>query len=287
VTKLFKEPLLQFILLGAVLFGVYSWVSSSRASKQENLDRKFTVSRLQIEALATQHQSRWNRPPTDEELKNLVDELIREEVLYREALTLKLDENDNVIRRLLRQKLELITENIASMAQPSDRDLQQFLEENPDPFREPPRFTFRQIFLNPDKRGDAIHTEAASLLADLNEAGPKANIDELGDRLMAIDTEYTDTPEWQISRAFGQGFTDQLAQLPLGEWTGPILSGYGMHLVLLENLVDDRLPALADIREKVAQEWTAAQAKQLKEDVYQELRNQYKITVEEASDPGP
>src|SRR6476659_3404233 len=161
--KALREPLLHFLLLGATIFGAYRLLSDARATRPGSI----VVTEGRIEALVAAFTRTWQRPPTASEREGLIREYIREEVYVREAITLGLDQDDVVIRRRLRQKLEFVSEDLSSQADPTDGQLRAYLNAHQDAFRVEPHFTFRQVFLDPQRRGDKLSRDAARLLTGL------------------------------------------------------------------------------------------------------------------------
>ena len=182
-----KEPLTHFLVLGAALFIVYPWLPGESPGDAADI----VVTLGQIEAMEIGFTRTWQRPPTKADLEGLIREYVREEICAREAAKMGLDRNDTIIRRRLRQKLEFITEDTA-LDEPADAELDAFLTSNPSLFRVDDRFTFRQIFLNPELRGDSLESDAALLLAQLREAGGDIDITALGDSLL-LDQDHRDT----------------------------------------------------------------------------------------------
>ncbi len=186
-----------------------------------------------------------------------MDELIRdrvlEEVYCREAKALGLDQDDTIIRRRLRQKLEFLAEDFAATAEPTEAELAGYLVKHPGRFSQEQRFTFRQLFLNPQKRGDQLEAEAAALLARLKQEGPNADASALGDSSL-LAREFTDEPQRAVASQFGQEFAVELAQVRPGVWSGPIQSGYGTHLVFVNARTEGRVAALDEVRDQVKRE---------------------------------
>jgi hypothetical protein len=147
IKRILREPLLHFLLLGAAMFAVYSVVSKDAGNEPSAI----VLTQGKIANLATGFARTWQRPPTTEELDRLIRGYIREEVYYREALKLGLDRDDTVIRNRMQQKLEFISEDAAAMAGPSETDLQAFLDGHPGKFRVERQFTFRQVYLDPER----------------------------------------------------------------------------------------------------------------------------------------
>jgi hypothetical protein len=208
----------------------------------------------------------------------MVEDFIMEEILYREALALGLDRDDVILRRRLRQKMEFLFEDVSTQVAPTDEELQTYLDEDPDKFRTEPRVTFTQVYLSRDRRGDNLVSDAEQLLSKLT---PDASEDPsaLSDPFM-LDLNCVQCPRSQVARLHGAEFADEVIGLELGIWSGPIISGYGAHLVFVTERIDSRIPALEEIRDVVEREWYAARRREANETFYQALRDKYTITVE-------
>ena len=270
-----KEPLLHFVLLGAAIFAAYSLLSGGSSGEPG----KIVITQGQLESMVVAYTRAWRRPPTSEELQGLIRDRVREEVYYREALAMGLDKDDVVIRRRLRQKMEFIAEDVVGQAQPTDDELNAYLQANPDKFRAQPLLTFIQVYLSPSKRGANLARDAARLLAQLNRAGGKADVSELGDSLM-LDQQFNALPVSEIGKLFGDKFAAKLAELAPGQWKGPIESGYGAHLVLVSERTEGRLRPLAEVRDAVSREWTVARRMEANEKLYAEMLKRYVVTIE-------
>jgi hypothetical protein len=280
---LLREPLAHFVLLGAALFLIYGALHRDGSDGPGAI----VVSRGQIEHLTAGFSRVWQRPPTAQELDQMIRDHIREEVYYREALAMGLERDDTVIRRRLRQKLEFVSADIAALAEPSDGDLQAFLVSHADRFRTEPSFTFTHVYLNPERHGDRLALDAAALLARLNAAGARTDVSTLGDRFL-LPRSFEAAPASEIARQFGEAFARAVDDATPGEWHGPVESGYGAHLVLVSARTEGRLPALDEVRETVRREWMNAEREKVNEALYQRLLARYQVTIEqpEAADAG-
>lgn len=274
--RLLKEPLLHFLVVGALLFASYGLMNRRDAPEAEGI----VVAQGKIENLRASFSRVWQRPPSSVELDGLIQDYIREEVLAREAKGLGLDRDDTVIRRRLRQKMEFVAGDLAGQGEPSEAELEEFLAKHPDLFRTEPRFTFQQIYLSADRRGDRLQQDAARLLAELNQAGAKTDLQKLGDPTL-LSPELADVPAVEVTREFGEEFTRQLAKIPTGRWHGPVISGYGAHLVWMEDRKDGRIPELAEVREQIAREWADTRRREGNEHFYQDLLKRYAVTIEQ------
>ena len=273
--KLLREPLVHFLLLGAGLFVAFGLVGERTGSEPGEI----VATQGQIESLAIGFARTWQRPPTDTELEGLIQDYIREEVYYREAMALGLDKDDIVIRRRLRQKMEFVTDDVAAQAEPTDDELSAYLKAHPETFRVERRFTFSQVYLNPDRHGQNLARDAELLLAKLNEAGGKADVSALGDPFL-LSHEFEAVPGSEVAKQFGEAFAAKLGALSPGQWQGPVESGYGVHLVFVGQRTGGRVPALEEVREAVRREWANAERLEANEKLYQGLLKRYTVTIE-------
>ena len=272
IRTLWREPLLHFVLIGAALFLYYDFVG--RGDSEAPAAKRIIVSSGQVEQLVANFERTWSRPPTPQELDAIVESHVREEVFYREALAMGLDQNDPMVRRRMRMKLEFMLEDLSGQ-DASDEVLSDFLKRNTDSFRDEVQLTLRQVYLNPDQRPN-LENDAGQLLSRLSDgSAPEA----LGDHTLAPRT-YELARQSEIARDFGDEFARQVAALPVGAWSGPVYSPFGAHLVKVEARIDARLPELAEIRDEVLREYLAEKSDQQKNLAYEKLRQDYEITVE-------
>ena len=282
--SLLREPLVQFLLLGAALFAIDAWLRPAAAPATGG---EIVVSEARIRNLAQNFARTWQRPPTREELEGLVESHIREEVMVREALALGLDRDDAIIRRRLQQKVEFVSEEAAALARPTDDELNVYLKANADAFRVEPRATFTQVFLDPAKHAGTIDADAKRLQETLNRAGAQPDFANMGDRLTLLEPRYENASQGEIARLFGADFADALVKQPVGKWDGPIRSGYGAHLVRVDALQPGGTPSLEEVRPLVEREWTNAKRQALSKAFYEKLRSKYAIKVQMLEAPKP
>ena len=267
-----REPLLHFAILGAILF----WLSGARGGLG-GPDRRIALGAGDVAQLVAGFERTWQRPPTQQELDGLLEDRVREEIYYREALALGLDRDDTIVRRRMRQKLEFLSEDLAAV-EPGEAELEAWLAANRAAFREEPRLSFRQVYLSRDRRGEALRADAERLLAKLRAAGDAAEPAEAGDPLL-LPGESAELSRSEVARLFGGGFAARVFELAPGRWEGPVESAYGLHLVLVRARREGRDPALAEVRDAVAREWLADRRQQAREDLYRELRSRYQVEI--------
>jgi len=275
--NLLREPLVHFMFIGAAIYLLYGAFAEP---VMDETDKTIVVSAGEIEWMQSSWQKRWNRPPTDKEMDGLVQQYIRETVLYREALTMGLNQHDQVIRRRLAQKLEFLAKDLVALTPPTDEELQAYFVEHQDRYQEPARYTFTQVFVDPDKRGDATLADAEKIKATLIAQGDAIDAaGALGDDFM-LQNYYPEKDPIEIQKNFGSGFTESLVDLSPGQWHGPVLSGYGVHLVYVSNVSEPPAPVFAEVRERVTQDWRTDRGEELNEKFYANLRDQYTIVIE-------
>ena len=188
-----------------------------------------------------------------------------------------LDRDDPIVRRRMTQKVEFVFEDLTALEDPGDTELQAFLDANPAPYRQPARFSFRQVFLNVNERGRSAEANAKELLTMLRT--DDADADTLGDSLMMLPDEFNLATEQDIERALGREFVLALQQTPTDDWHGPIATGFGLHLVYINQRIDGDIPELGEIREMVFRDWASEKRKQSNKAFYEALRKRYKVTI--------
>ena len=279
--KLLREPLLHFMVIGAAIYLLYGVFAETLPEAD---DKTFVVTAGEIEWMQTSWQKRWNRPPTAAEFDGLVQQYIKETVMYREALTMGLNQHDQVIRRRLAQKLEFLAKDLVALTPPTEEELQSYFESHLDRYQEPTRYTFTQVFIDPDKRGDTTLEDAEVIKATLVAQGEAIeDAGALGDDFM-LQNYYPEKDQSEIQKHFGSGFAESLIELSTGQWHGPVLSGYGVHLVYVSNIIEPPAPVFAEVRERVVQDWTMDRSEELNEQFYANLRDRYTVVIEDPTE---
>jgi hypothetical protein len=275
--RLFREPLIQFLLIGACIYGAYALF----ANPQEDFrDSRVHVDSNRINALISEWESRWKRPPTRTEIDAVIQSYIREDVLYKQAVAMGLNEDDPVTRRRMAQKLEFLTSDLADMVEPSNVELETYFEEHQAVYQQPDLVTFRQVYFNPDKRGEATLNDAENALVQLQaEVTVDASSSELGDSSM-IQNAFLTVTEAQISRQMGSEFAQSVMKLEAGQWSGPVLSGYGVHLVYVDEYQAAAATVIDDVKTKVLADWQEQQRENFNLDFLNSLKQRYEIIID-------
>jgi hypothetical protein len=267
LNRLLREPLLHFAVLGAALFGVYR-VVAPRGSDTSAI----AISSDQIVSMAEQFRSVWQRPPTREELEQLIAARVRDEVLYREGLALGLERDDPVVRNRVRQKVEALAED-ASTAVPTDAELQAYLDAHRQQFVRPAALSFEQVYFDPARREATLESDVGrareALRAGRSAAGDPTLLPPQMERALPAD----------IQAVFGAEFEAAARSLPAGPWSEPIRSSFGLHLVRVTARTESSAPMLGEARDAVLREWSRARSVEARERFYASLRERYSIEI--------
>ena len=270
---LLKEPLFQFLVLGAALFGLFHLVGKPKTDAPERI----VVSSARIDNLADGFARTWRRPPGKEELQGLVDDYIRDEVFYREGRAAGLDRDDVIIRRRVRQKMEFFAED-ASVPEPSEAELAAYLAANPERFKTEDRLTFHQVFLSATRRGAAIDRDSQQVSNAL--ADTAVDTTAIGDSFL-LGEEFQTVSLSELAGIFGDVFAKRMSVIEQGRWQGPVPSSFGQHFVYISERIPGSLPALDAVRDAVRREWSNARRLEAEQKLYGSLRERYEIVVEQ------
>jgi PPIC-type PPIASE domain len=273
-SALLREPLFQFLVLGAAVFGLFHLADKERAE----VPARIVVSSARIANLADGFARTWRRPPGKEELQGLVDDYIRDEVFYREGRAAGLDRDDVIIRRRVRQKMEFLAEDI-SAPEPSEEQLAAYLKANPERFRTEDRLTFQQVFLSAARRGRAIDDDSKQVANALDRAEAAVDKTALGDPFL-LGEEFQAVSHSEVTSLFGESFAKQIFVMEQGRWQGPISSSFGQHFVHIGERISGTLPPLDGVREAVRREWSKARRVEAEQKLYGSLRERYEIVLE-------
>ena len=259
----FKDPLILFFIGGAVLFAIAEFVDSEEISYQIDI-RESDLSRLK-----DQWAMQMRRPATEQELENLTEQLIKEEIYYREAKRLGLDQNDTIVRRRMVQKLTFLTEDIAATDMPDEKALKDHYDQNIEKYRQPKRYSFQHRYFSSDRREDAKQDAEISLF----------NTKDLGDPFMLQKT-YNKRSAREIADLFGREFSESIANLEPGkQWQGPVKSAYGFHTLLLESTQESYLKDYEAVKERVLIDFQQETRRVANEQYFLNLRNKYSVNL--------
>ncbi|HBP87167.1 MAG TPA: peptidylprolyl isomerase [Nitrospirales bacterium] len=279
MNNFFKEPLVHFLLAGAVVFAVYGLVND-RTNAESKEERMVRISAGQVEWLKQTWARQKGRPPNTEELQGMVAGYLKEELLAREARELKLDEDDTIVRRRLAQKMDFMVQDTAQLAEPGEDELRQLLESHSVRFQTPARITFTHVFFNRDARGEKTRADALVALEQLpkTQTGSES---EFGDRFLS-QYDFHETEEQAVASVFGPEFARRIFTVPPGNWQGPLESGFGLHLVLVTKKEPARLPDFTTVRDDVVALWRQQQERESRERYFSGLLEKYEVVMDES-----
>jgi peptidyl-prolyl cis-trans isomerase C len=279
-----REPLLHFLLIGIALFGAYSYMHRGRGGVQSSRQIMLTLDELR--QMDMYFESQWHRQPTTAELQAMLEDKVREEVLYREALAMGLDKDDTIVKRRMAQKMQFLAEDVAAAHEPSTAELKTWFEKNSNKFALPSRYSFRHLYFSPDTRGKNAQDDASKILVKIAGQPEDSKLGvSLADSFMFQDY-YGDRAPEALAKEFGPQFVVALEKVKPGSWQGPIESGYGWHLVFVDTVIPGRTPALEEIEPDVKIAWLGEQKATAWQKAYQELRAKYTVLLPAPSDKG-
>ncbi len=273
--KIIREPLLHFLLIGAVIFALYYVTNPETNTKQTIVIDDDLVKRI-----GNLFEKQWGRQPNDSEWTSLIDNEIREEVYYRQALKMNLDHNDELIRRRMNQKLDFISSDLVQMKEPADTALQAYYLKHKSKYLQQASYSFSHIYFNADKREHA-KADALALLPTLPATDNNLPaLTKFGDPF-AFAYHTNDAPAKEIDAQMGEGFAAALAKLPVGKWTGPVLSGFGAHLIFINAVKPAAEPDFASIKEQLLNDYRYDFQQQFNQKVYEDFKKEYtlKLTI--------
>lgn len=266
----FNEPLVHFLLAGLALFVFFAW----RGDAVDPESRTITLTEEQVARLAANWEQTWQRPPSQQEIDGLIRDFVKEEVYYREGLRLGLGEDDTIIRRRIRSKMEFLASSELENETPSDASLQAMLDKNPQAYAADARYSFDQIYLTAQDEAGA-RARATQMLSAINKG---TDWQKLGDAI-SLPRRSEQVDRARIAADFGDEFAASLAAIKPGQWAGPFASGFGLHLVRIRAVQASATPKLADVRQKLENDWRAQTVKDREAKAYQALLDSYTIKI--------
>ena len=266
--KILQEPLLHFVVVGSFIFLILSNNEATTTKPQ------VIISKGKINQLTSQFTKTRQRIPSSEELTALINNQVREDLAFKHGAQMGLVENDAIIKRRVQQKLEfMLSDSIASI-KPTKKELQDYLNTHEEKFYISPGYSFKHIYINPQLHENTQIVIANLLTQDLDEI-----YQESGDSMM-LASEYSDVSSAEVSRLLGQTFANNLDVLTLNKWQGPVVSGYGLHVVRIDIKIPSHVAKLNEVLSEVKRDYRIDKQQRALESFYQELQTQYRITVE-------
>jgi len=265
-----------------VLFAANAYLT--RDGVDASAPKRIELTLDDLKQIAIYFEAQWRRPPTQQEFDALVENKVKQEVLYREALAMGLDKDDEIVRRRMAQKMQFIAEDVAGAYEPSTAELKKWYDANSAKFALPGRITFRQLYFSPDQRGTHAHDDAAKALTRLARASIDVKLDAAGSDPMLLQDYYGDRSSEQIAKDFGPSFATAIFGLAPGSWRGPVESGFGWHLVYVDSIVPGRVPAFEEVEGDVKTAWLGEQKAIAWQKAYDAMRAKYVVLLPKPPD---
>jgi hypothetical protein len=279
-----REPLVHFLVIGAGVYALMGWLTEGESQDHE---RAVVVSAADVNALVDQWKKAWMRPPTEEEFTRMINAYVREKVLYNEAVAMGLDAGDIAIEQRLAQKVELLARGLNTPSEPGDEELREWFAENTARFGQPDLYSVEQVFFDPEKREDVVLDDARTALGRLNDLDEvPEDFATYGDRAMQ-QSYLPQYSELELRRLFGAQLVDEIVKLEPGAWHGPLMSGYGAHIVRVVDILRTPTPAFEEVRGQVAEQWMAERINVMSERYIDELISRYDVVIEDAQSRVP
>jgi hypothetical protein len=271
IRKLLSEPLAHFFVLGLALFVLYAVVNDDSGRSAEEI----VVDQGRLSGLVANFEKTWQRPPTADELQNMIDSWVREEILYREGIAIGFDLDDPVIRRRVAQKMTFVADGMVPNS-PSDEELEVWLAANVSDYEIPAVYTLQQVYIDPQRHADDLDIFAKSIQASLDDS---ADAKSLGDSTL-LPAEMTSSSSVELARVFGAEFVSALTDMSVGDWQGPVRSGYGLHFVRIDEHIAAREPVLDEVRAAVVRDVLSDKSQKISEAFYAALSERYTVRIE-------
>ncbi|NKB37278.1 MAG: peptidyl-prolyl cis-trans isomerase [Gammaproteobacteria bacterium] len=275
ISKILREPFFHFLVIGTLLFVLYEL---TRSDSDRTNDDVISISTQDIEGLQEQWLRQHGEEANQDTLSELIESLVYQEVMFREASRLGLDINDTIIRRRLVQKMEFLSSNLAQLRIPDESSLLAYYDENSKQYAIEEKRSFTHIYFSRDRRGERMLDDASRLLEEIKQSESSSRLAEQGDNFI-LQYDYNLRSVDQVARIFGESFAKDLFELPAAKWQGPLLSEYGAHLIRIHSIQPAHVPAFAAVKDKVYNDLTRESLQKLKDESYQALRETYQVRI--------
>lgn len=267
--NILKEPLVHFLLFGLGLFILFGLVN-----KKNDGGDTILIDDYDMKNIIASWEMQWKRLPTDEELKSLIQQNIKQEIFYQEALKMNLDHNDEIIKRRLAQKMQFLSNDLATISEPTEEELEKYYDEHVEEYKTPYSYSLYQIIFSPDQRKDPKN-DALILLDRIKNKTPD-QLEGQGDP-MPFPYAFNQVDASELKRQLGNKFSEELPNLPISQWAGPILSGFGYHLVYIVKRTPPQKPELVSIKDEILRDFEYEKQRKLDELIFQELKKKYQV----------
>lgn len=270
-SRIIKDPLFSFLILGALILVLYSFLNTGKTSIEDN---KIIVTDEDVDRIVQLYERTWNQPPDSLALSRLINDEIKSNIYYNEGLRLNLDHNDEIIRRRLVQKYEFLIEDLIDGTDPTDEELRQFYDDNQDNYKTPKSYSFNHFYFSPDELTDAEKSAKrfydSNLSSDPNAPKGKSNNFFIQSPLISKEVSSL----WQ---EFGKNFGDQVNLIKKQGWHPPVRSGYGWHVLYVLGIDNPQSISFESIRTRINDDFKQKALRDYNAKVYESLKEEYTV----------
>lgn len=266
--RISREPISWFLLLGALVFALDRFTDDTP-------ELEIIVDDALRERLSMVWQASYGRAPHPDELRGLINEHLVEEMLYREALSLGLEQQDQIIRRRLAQKIRFLSEDSLLLEKPSEDDLRAWFQERREQYAPVPRISFQHIYVNAEAQGAHLEPKLSEISRQLAQEEPSSG-PPVGD-LFLLPNSYTDAPLQRVANDLGFAFVEAIESLPVREWSEPVESAYGYHFVWIESRDSGTSAEFEENLERIGRDYQRAQREAANQAFIERLAQKYQV----------
>jgi len=271
---LIREPMFHFLVVGALMFGIAEMIEHHRSQY------RIVVTPERRTRLAESYRQQYGSSPGDRQFDTLLRNYVREEILYREALALGLDRDDEIVRRRLAQKITFLQQDLAFFEAPTEAEVRAWYDSHRDQYTEPDRRSFTHIYFSPDAGDSEARTRAEQALT---QVAHEQNVRDpgLGDAFPG-SSDLVDIDADSAERLFGKSeLKDAIYAAPIATWSGPYRSGFGWHLIYVTHATAGQALAYEDVRDRATQDFEDSRRTSLNQAAIDTIARRYEV-VEEA-----
>ena len=283
IIKWTAQPVVQFMGIGLVMFLINTYILQADSSKNENEYNVFLTAG-EVKSMEQIWLSKWQRPPTELELEGMINQRVEEAILFKEAVKIGLDKNDDIIRQRMSQKLEFLSNDLVKPDSATAEEVRLYFDENIENYTSPANITISQLFVNPKTHGDQLEKEINKRLEKLNKMdASSSDISKYGDQF-SLQTYYPDKSQLELAKLYGTAFATNIFELETNKWLGPVNSQYGAHLVYVNHKNQAVVPEFDNVKELVIVDLQREKQEKLNNLYLDGILSRYKVIIEDGDE---
>ena len=274
------QPVVQFMLIGLVMFLVNTYILQTDSSKEES-EYNIFLTAGEVKSMEEIWLSKWQRPPTELELQGMINQRVEEAILFKEAVKIGLNKNDDIIRQRMSQKLEFLSNDLVKPDSATAEEVKLYFDENIENYTTPANITIIQLFVNPKIHGDQLEKEVKTRLAILKGMDVSSpEISKYGDQF-SLQTYSPDKPQQELAKLYGSEFASKVFELETDKWVGTVNSQYGVHMVYVMHKNPAVIPEFETVKELVTEDLQRKKQEKLNNLYIDGILSRYKVIIED------